>query len=931
MDNVACLVLKYQSVNAHFVRGFFPPRSFALLFLMTVPGLVGINRGAAEIIFGDAFNRAAGDVTNSVPWLDVQGNGWRASGATSLQTDGQGRVYNASTTSGGSAGVQLIPIGRDGSMAASASLNLPVGSSDWIGFGFGNANQFLAGGGSHSSPWLKVHGNGTIVLYGGSGENNGISVSSAYSNVGIPIKFVLTYDAYLGAASVASIVYGLSNSILSAVPVTNTLGAVTAKYLIFQCPTNTGPGVTRWASDVSVDWLPRPRPLLTMNIQHTVNVPAPTGASDIANIKAALDTAAGFSNGAEVVFQAGATYLIATNTTAAGVPLLLVRGTNVTINGNGCKILITNPRVGFMDFYLCKNIIVKGFTVDYDPLPFTQGKVTSISNAQDTFEFRVDPGYPYPTNSYFTEIAQWGTFMDPTRPGRLADNHSTIYEFDKDKVLSTPVSNIFKITLKNHSKMADLSIGDIWCQLARFNGSTLYRTRFSSQVTFLNLTNYTGAAAAFAGNGASLVNEINCQIVIGPSPGGSNGVPRVKTTNADGGLFGNPRIGPWVEGCNFIGLSDDVANANTLPFFIVGPVAQPTNTFYLKAYDPGGGLTDLSAGDVLVGDDVTFYNGTNGVIFARATITNVNPPLVTFDKQISGVFPGLDTTNTCIFDNSLNSSAVYLNNQFANSRIHGIYCRANNMLIAHNYVTGMGASAIAAHPALSLAGPNSFIPTNVIILGNTLADGGVSYEAVHNVDPDEEPVWALLQLHKATANSDSVTNGTEITGIRILNNAFLQWRRGAITLHNASDANIIGNYFGPPMTNDGLTSLTDHVALDLWTCNLGAGGLRLENNVKSALSDAHAIRSDGAFTNITNVFQPLPTARLGITQEPTNVSVTWTTIAPAYVLQQSPAVGTNANWSDVLGFPYLSGRSNIVNTPFQTGSTARAFYRARLR
>src|SRR5208282_1464395 len=109
----------------------------------------------------------------------------------------------------------------------------------------------------------------------------------------------------------------------------------------------------------------------------------------------------------------------------------------------------------------------------------------------------------------------------------------------------------------------------------------------------------------------------------------------------------------------------------------------------------------------------------------------------------------------------LNSGAVYLNNRFSNSRIHGIYCRANNILIAHNYVTGMGASAIAAHPALALAGPNSFVPTNAVIIGNVLADGGCSYEAIHNLDPTQEPVWALLQLHKATANTEYVTHGRE--------------------------------------------------------------------------------------------------------------------------------------------------------------------------
>ncbi|MEI9865312.1 MAG: hypothetical protein WDN00_12325 [Limisphaerales bacterium] len=247
-------------------------------------------------------------------------------------------------------------------------------------------------------------------------------------------------------------------------------------------------------------------------------------------------------------------------------------------------------------------------------------------------------------------------------------------------------------------------------------------------------------------------------------------------------------------------------------------------------------------------------------------------------------------------------------------------------MIAHNFITGMGSSAIAAHPALALAGPNSFFPTNCIIMDNVLADGGCSYEAATNLDPTDEPVWALLQLHKAIATTDYIPVGQEISGIRILNNAFLQWRRGAITLHNVSDANIIGNYFSPPMTNDGLVTLTNHVTMDLWACDYNT--MRFENNVKPAiLPNAQAVRKDGAFVTITNSFQPLTSPRLALAKVPDNVFVSWTSIAPGFVLQQANALGAATNWIDVSNLPYLAGASNIVSLPFSNGTPGR-FYRA---
>ncbi|MDB6039896.1 MAG: hypothetical protein JWM99_3737, partial [Verrucomicrobiales bacterium] len=878
------------------------------------------------------FLQSVGSVTSSVPQIDVEGKGWEIPGASpGLELDGHGHLLSTANGTGASAGVQLIPIGPHGSMSVSATISLPPGSADWVGFGFSKNNQLLTANGSQTGPWVKIQGNGNVILYGGAGDGNPVSVQTVSTNQSGPAKFILTYDAFQATASLESASNGLTNSVFRNISLTNSAEVIVPRYLLFEFSSSSVLPDRRQVSDVAVDWSPRPHPLLTLPSPPPANVillGPPTGQSDISAIQAALNSAATLKGGGEVRFKAGATYVITNSSTVSGMPLLLTHSTNVLVNGNGCKILVRNPRIGFLDMAFCTNIIVQGFTIDYDPLPFTQGVVTAvISSPGPAFEFRLDAGYPDPTGSDFLDIAQWGTFMDSTRPGRLADNHSTIYEFSS--VVTTKTNGIYKVTLHNRSKLPTIQVGDKWCQLARWNGSPLFRARNCYQVTWLDITGYTGAAAAFAGNASSLVNEINCQIVIGPSPGGTNGVPRVKTTNADGGLFGNPRIGPWVEGCNFIGMSDDVANANTLPFFISGPVTEPTNTFHLIGYTPGGGLADLASQEVQVGDDVTFYNGTNGVVFNRATITKVDPPYVTFDHSISNVFPGQDTTNTLIFDNSLNTSAVYLNNRFSNSRIHGIYCRANNILIAHNFITGMGVSAIAAHPALGLAGPNSFIPTNVVIMANVLADGGCSYEAVNNSDPSDEPTWALIQLHKAVVGSDYVPEGQEISGIRILNNSFTEWRRGAITLHNVTDANIIGNYFGPPMTNNALSALTNHVVADLWACDYK--NMRIERNVKSdILSDAKAIRQDGKFATITSAFQALIAPDLALTLETNNAVVGWDSPTPAFVLQKADVLGGATNWSDWSFFPYISGNSNTVVIPEPDPNQVR-FFRARQR
>src|SRR5690348_2715359 len=141
------------------------PKSELLVLALTQ--VLAMN-APAEIVFQDFFTQPATNLTNSPPWIDVQGNGWQTGAAASqLALDGNGHVYNSAASAGTAAGVPLIPIGPHGSMTASAVMELPVGSTEWIGLGFANSNLLLSAIGSGSGPWLQVQGNGNMTLYGG--------------------------------------------------------------------------------------------------------------------------------------------------------------------------------------------------------------------------------------------------------------------------------------------------------------------------------------------------------------------------------------------------------------------------------------------------------------------------------------------------------------------------------------------------------------------------------------------------------------------------------------------------------------------------------------------------------------------------------------------------------------------------------------------
>ena len=134
---------------------------------------------SGEVVVQDFFTQAAGSVTNSVPWVDVQGSGWQSGVSVSqLVLDGSGHLYNAAASAEAAAGVQLVPIGPHGSLTVSATVQLPKGSTEWVGIGFANSNLFLSATGSGSGPWLQVQGNGSMTLFGGAGLNNPTTVLS---------------------------------------------------------------------------------------------------------------------------------------------------------------------------------------------------------------------------------------------------------------------------------------------------------------------------------------------------------------------------------------------------------------------------------------------------------------------------------------------------------------------------------------------------------------------------------------------------------------------------------------------------------------------------------------------------------------------------------------------------------------------------------
>jgi len=63
------------------------------------------------------------------------------------------------------------------------------------------------------------------------------------------------------------------------------------------------------------------------------------------------------------------------------------------IDGNGASVTLTG-RGSFVRLRECADLAIRGFEVDYSPLPHIAGRVVATDEAKVTIDLEVLPGYP---------------------------------------------------------------------------------------------------------------------------------------------------------------------------------------------------------------------------------------------------------------------------------------------------------------------------------------------------------------------------------------------------------------------------------------------------------------------------------------------------------------------------------------------------------
>lgn len=366
----------------------------------------------------------------------------------------------------------------------------------------------------------------------------------------------------------------------------------------------------------------------------------------------------------------------------------------VVIDGNGARVIRTTLSGGIA-VNNCRKLTLKNFTLDYDPLPFTQGVITRIDGHK--LYFRIDQGYPRLSPVY--AVRQINFFE--------ADGMHWKKMKGGDIYGPTFILNGNEGYCEFHRIPPELVPGDRI--VLNYRGSYGIRMDKSEKITLENLRIHSAPGVAILSRFCK-GGDIFRRVIIerGPTPQGAT-TPRLISTSADGLNCAFLRKGPLVEWCDFSYMADDSVNLHSVALPVVRKISG--NTFdtirqfgreaFPETLRPGDSIRILSAGQYKV-------KGTARVVSFRVSPRkygieeanrfygrNWNRKKFTAYELVLDREPPLAEGDFFDLPELAGSRYTIRNNYFHDHRARGLRLMASHGLIENNRIERTKASAIA--------------------------------------------------------------------------------------------------------------------------------------------------------------------------------------------------------------------------------------------
>ncbi len=432
------------------------------------------------------------------------------------------------------------------------------------------------------------------------------------------------------------------------------------------------------------------------------------------------------------------------------------------------------------------HITLRNLSVDYDPLPHTQGTVVATTPASHYVDITIDAGFPLPTEDH---IDTFGGEHTGKNVGYLYDPYTgkKLNQF-MDQYLNSQVidlgSGVYRYVTSN-TVLEDF-VGKKFIVVGRRKADAV-KINSSSDCLAENVTIYSAPATAFNISSSGLVTVDQCTITQKPN------TTRLFSTNADGVHSKWCTVGPVVSHCYFTGMGDDSVNIGGS--FVPVIKVEDAYTIYTESH---GSLYNVA-------DDFVYMDKTTHELISLGPISSINVTSIpeyassvmkiVFTNPVPNFVTWLTTQNlrSCSQICNLNASgrgAQVVNNHFYNHRARGVLMRAPDALIQGNHFDTL------AGPAVIISNDSSFLSEGPSGNGTQVLDNTFT-----NIERSN--IWI-----QSSGDGSDTTATKGVTDLVIDNNTFDDYGgrnaygRGTVGnvfyIRNAPDCQITNNTIGKP-------------------------------------------------------------------------------------------------------------------------------------
>ncbi|HPA20794.1 MAG TPA: right-handed parallel beta-helix repeat-containing protein [Verrucomicrobiae bacterium] len=284
-------------------------------------------------------------------------------------------------------------------------------------------------------------------------------------------------------------------------------------------------------------------------------VPA-LAAAGIPEIQGQIDDAIR-SHAREVALPPGAVRLEA--------PLRIRGARDLDVRGDRTTLVLGFTKGTAIQVYDCSNLTFRGFAIDSDPLPFTQGTIISKQAEDRTCEFRVHDGYPSLSEDYLV------THIHAFEAKRVRWKEGAPDIYARRVVALDPRRGRIEFGGRKDDFEA-LEPGDRIVLNKRDGGGIRFDR--CEDVRVEGVTFLAAPGCAVLGRYMRGDNRFSYDVRPGPVPPGAT-EPRLMSTCADAFNYAYARRGPTLERCHFTFMGDDSVNLHGFTFLVLA-VVSPT-------------------------------------------------------------------------------------------------------------------------------------------------------------------------------------------------------------------------------------------------------------------------------------------------------------------------------------------------------------------